>query len=704
MKKFEKFLISVGGLSAFSLPLILASCKQEAKFDQVDDGILKLATGFSETNDQGVAMKAIIAEYNNWLNSGTDEEKLQRVNQGYLPVAIDFLPNGYSTGPLTTKLSAKEQKTFWNIIVNYPTAASILAQYSMNLSLDNETYESLGIAPAFKNVNEEIGGNIQKNEKWVVPFSRSSEMQAVNKVVLGKMLKELKEIEGVQYTEGTNTTLVKKYIDYYESVKESDGKAVDEDWKNAKATDEDSRNKAIKEMNLVLSDDIFTSYAELIKFAIAAKRLYPADLNKAIIGIDSLASAINVMNVSKTKGDKSQQYITPSSAHEITGGYDYESFLEENTAQNTLFKELLQTIFDGIKVGAVWIGGGGSYGSNLLTRHKMAISIGSTAGFTHTFVRDGNQEIKYIGEKPNTVSNEATLSASNEEEKAKGIKLKIKSGKYTNNIFAFNLPEGTTVGRFDKQFSSEEAETTVTTKSTEHPNYELYQLDFDGTNIIFSNNKKYAVQESDRSKVIALGTIFKNDGKKYILIDPSLVQKETITADKLLNKQDADWISAPLTKGKEDKKSVFIQGPSLVLVHANERENNATKLFVKWLFNQNISNISIGRDKKKQNFQNIHAIDAFNQYGNYISPTTTYFQDGNTAHSKLNEANKIAFDNFKLIGKDDKYQAAEDISSVLSDKLRDAIGTAGRNLVGSVAANQVVTFEQFLAKIHELFK
>ncbi|CRH46177.1 Uncharacterised protein [Mycoplasmopsis arginini] len=50
-------------------------------------------------------------------------------------------------------------------MVNYPTAASILAQNDMNLSLSNETYESLDIAPAFKNVNDEIGGNLEKKEK-----------------------------------------------------------------------------------------------------------------------------------------------------------------------------------------------------------------------------------------------------------------------------------------------------------------------------------------------------------------------------------------------------------------------------------------------------------------------------------------------------------------------------------------------------------
>ncbi|CRH47190.1 Uncharacterised protein [Mycoplasmopsis arginini] len=106
-------------------------------------------------------------------------------------------------------------------------------------------------------------------------------------------------------------------------------------------------------MDLTLEDEMFYQYDKLIKFAIAAKKLYPNDLSKPIIGIDSLASVVNVMNAAISKGVKADQYINPSSQHELTGGYDYESFKQSGTKQNTLLKEILSVVYKGIETGAV---------------------------------------------------------------------------------------------------------------------------------------------------------------------------------------------------------------------------------------------------------------------------------------------------------------------------------------------------------------
>ncbi|MDP4042956.1 P68 family surface lipoprotein [Mycoplasmopsis arginini] len=706
MKKSNKILLSISSFSAVSLPLVAVSCGGSARFDQTDDGKLKIATGFSENNDQGVALKAIIGAYNDWLNAGTSEEQLEKINKGYLPIEIHFQPNGYSTGTLTTKLGAKEQSDFWNIMVNYPTAASILAQNDMNLSLSNETYESLDIAPAFKNVNDEIGGNLEKKEKWVVPFSRSSEMQSVNKVLLGKLLKELKEIQGVKFGTDENTKKIKEYIDYYTSVsvEGKDGKYVDTEWEKSKASNIEAAKKAIVAMDLTLEDEMFYQYDKLIKFAIAAKKLYPNDLSKPIIGIDSLASVVNVMNAAISKGVKADQYINPSSQHELTGGYDYESFKQSGTKQNILLKEILSVVYKGIETGAVWIGGGGAYGSNLLTKHNMAISIGSTAGYEFTYIKDSTQTTNYIIDPQNTIQSPYELKAKNGAAND-GVSLLIKSGKYENKIFSSNLPEGVKPGKYDKQFKSSEAESKVKDEFNKHQNWKLIDADFDGTNIILSKDKKIKLSDDQKSKVVALGEIFANDSKKYTFISNELVKEERLTSEKLLNKEDADWISTPLVKSSADKKSVFIQGPSLVLIHANDREDKATKLFVEWVFKHNIPSLQIKNKGKTENFTNTKAIDAFNLFGNYISPTGTYFkQTTEQLKDKLNPSLLIAFDNFKKIQTDPQnYQAAEDVSSSASDKLRDAIGAAGRFLTGQVSSKKPVKFDDFLNKIINLF-
>ncbi|SYV90317.1 Uncharacterized lipoprotein MPN_097 precursor, partial [Metamycoplasma alkalescens] len=67
MKKSNKILISMASVAALcALPLVAARCGGSQKFDQKNDGILKLATGLSETNNQGVAIKGVVEEYNKW--------------------------------------------------------------------------------------------------------------------------------------------------------------------------------------------------------------------------------------------------------------------------------------------------------------------------------------------------------------------------------------------------------------------------------------------------------------------------------------------------------------------------------------------------------------------------------------------------------------------------------------------------------------
>ncbi|AZZ65430.2 hypothetical protein DMC14_001325 [Metamycoplasma phocicerebrale] len=699
MKKTNKILLSLTPAAALVLPLAAISCGG-GRFDQNYDGKLKVATGFSENNNQGIAMKSVIEAYNNWLKSGTAEEQKQRKEEGYLPTEVEFLPNGYSTGPLTTQLAAKEKNKFWNIFINYPTAASILATKEMNLAFPADEYEQLGIFKTFKDVNDGIGGNTEKKEKWVIPFSRSSEMSSIDMVVLGKLLKEIKAIDGVNVDSNSEKLkTINKYIALYEKEKSDDSKYVDEEWDKAKVTgtDLDNVKKAIKEMNITLSDDMFYEYDNLIKFSIAAKRLYAKDNGKYILAFDSLPSAINVMNYAVTKGNKSKQYINPSKEHLRTGGFDYESFVKEGTEQNKLFKNLLKNVFEDIRTGAVWIGGAGSYGSNLLTRHNLAISIGSTAGFYHTFIKN-DLTIYYINDEKLEVERPSQLSKQTD----KNIAFNIKSGSYTNKIFKAKVEEGTKIGKYDKQFASKEAEDKF--NSLFKDGYDLLEAELkEKESKLTSKGNEIILSPEQLKKVFNVGNkVFANSSTNYVLIEKSLVQSKKIDSNKLLNRDEADWISAPLRKTHEDKKSVFVQGPSLVLIHANEKEDKATKLLVKWLFRHKHTELEI----KNKKYNNLNSVDAFNQAGSYISPTDSYFDPNNAEVIKtLTPAEQLTFNNFKLVAENPgEYQVAEDVASSLSDKLRDAIRIGGSTMTTQVSTNKNPTFEQFLEEIQKAFK
>nr|WP_258545796.1 hypothetical protein [Metamycoplasma hominis] len=176
-----------------------------------------------------------------------------------------------------------------------------------------------------------------------------------------------------------------------------------------------------------------------------------------------------------------------------------------------------------------------------------------------------------------------------------------------------------------------------------------------------------------------------------------------VSSNKILNEADADWISSPLAFDKNAKKAVFIQGPSILPIHANEKEDKATKLFINWMFQHDLENFKIeevfkGKTTTKTFEGKQKPIDIFNEYGSYISPTKSYFSSDKA--SKLNKATKIAFDNFKQLDKEDSgYIPSEDIATSLSDVLREAITSAGKAALSKANVNEVFEYKEFVSKI-----
>gem|GEM_PF-2539614 len=81
-----------------------------------------------------------------------------------MPASLTPAPNGYNTDDLTTKLKNKEKYKFYNAIINYSAAASLISKYKMNLGLSDADFDAIKYASSFKDVNKTIAGNT-KNEK-----------------------------------------------------------------------------------------------------------------------------------------------------------------------------------------------------------------------------------------------------------------------------------------------------------------------------------------------------------------------------------------------------------------------------------------------------------------------------------------------------------------------------------------------------------
>lgn len=695
MKKINKILLGLAPAAALiAASGLSAACGHTGGgsgtsygFDQTDDGKLVLASGFSNTNKQGIALKAVVDAYNKWIKDNNKQ------SEGYLPVEVKTLANGYNTNTLRSDLDAKNSNDFYNMTLNYPAAASILSQYKMNLAISKEDYDKFGIENGFNLGNDLIGGNTKK-EKWVVPLSRSSEMLSVAKALVGKFIKELKDL-GVKISEKDNTK-VNEYLKYYTD-NTNEAKGVDETWAHAKTEKLDEIKGKILEALPEMSDQIFRDYSSMINFSIQAKKMYNKDPLLNVIGFDSLPNVINTMTTSLTNGDINKGYIKPDEDKITTGGFDYSTFLKDaNSEQSKLFKKIVDLILEGVKEGAVWIGGAGAYGSNNLLKYQLAMSLGSTAGYSHTFsTAQSLTNLKIDG--TNTSLDQSSLEVSNKKPNAsdKWV-IQIKSGKHTNGVYGKD--NWAKASKYDKKITQEAAN--IIKEKVQGQSGYLVEL---SSTFEYKNNKISLKKGNKELEAVYLGKIYEGNEKEYFFLKESQVKKEEVSSNKILNEADADWISSPLAFDKTAKKAVFIQGPSILPIHANEKEDKATKLFINWMFQHDLENFEIVEASKKGETKTTFdgkqkPIDIFNEYGSYISPTKSYFSSDKA--NKLNKATKIAFDNFKqLDNKDSGYIPSEDIATSLSDVLREAITSAGKAALSKANVNEVFEYKEFVSKI-----
>ncbi|WP_170149950.1 P68 family surface lipoprotein [Mycoplasma struthionis] len=703
MKKLHKIILAVSSLAATaSISAVAASCggtKSQFGFDQKYDGKIKLAAGFSANGPQGTALNAIVEKYNDWIQANN------KAAEGYLPVDIEWLAGGYNTNTLTTKLTSKDNATFWNLITNYPAAASAILQNRMGLPVSDEEYSQFGIAKSFGGVNDTIAGNTAK-QKIVVPMSRSSEMIAVAKPLLGKLLDAVIK-KGFPKAD-QNNTLVTKYVGFYNATENAaEKKAIDAKWGNESQTV--TKEQLSKYITFPIDDSIFDSYEKLINFAIAAKMLFPTDSNNYVIGFDSLPNAINIMSASISGGDVTKGYITPNPEKLTTGGWDYSKFLNDPSSNEyKTFKKITELVLKGIENKAVWIGGAGAYGSSNLVNYQLAMSMGSTAGFSHTYIKDG--EVSYTYNNTNDVIDKNGI-----------FKITVKDGD-TSKLFGLwkasvdKTDNYVAPGQVNNRKYTYEIDPTLANQIKGFKDHYVVSslvaetIPGDATHVNLKTGNNGATKQKVEIESVELNGAFKksvrgaqDDIKFYILKSTNLITKKTLGAQPgSVNFSDADWIGVPSQYSSEDPKhAVFEQGPSLIGIHANEQEDKATKLFIGWIMKEQLPSINISGKE----FTNVTPLDAFNLYGGYISPTEAFFKHQVTDPeiTKLTLGNQVAYKAFKKTVENPEWIVASDVASTNSDPLRQAITSAGKSAMSDAAAGTVKSFNDFLAAIKRVF-
>ena len=198
-----------------------------------------------------------------------------------------------------------------------------------------------------------------------------------------------------------------------------------------------------------------------------------------------------------------------------------------------------------IKAKAVYLNVGGSYSSSLEVQHKIALAIGSTAGYKHNFVA-GNIAFYNIGNK------------------------KVSFSSYTNKVDHDGSFKG--YRHLQKILKS--------TNAQAHKNGDIVLSDLEADkkfDIFMKKPNVYITSSGDVKDVLSADKmkITGGDHPKYLVS-----MSGVITSEGTLQKNEVVIYNSPTKfRDTDTNKVALVQGPSLIGVHANDNEDAEVKKF-----------------------------------------------------------------------------------------------------------------------------
>ncbi|QJG66918.1 P80 family lipoprotein [Mycoplasma phocoenae] len=403
-----------------------------------------------------------------------------------------------------------------------------------------------------------------------------------------------------------------------------------------------------------------------------------------------------------------------------SGGFDFDSITTKDTNENKVLKQVFDLFEDAIKHQAIFISDGKEYGSSKLNYHKIALNIGSTAGFSHlgkdkpenlyTFKDDKLKEEK----DGNTKYIIKYLTPVIEKDGSIKLQLQKDNGIETNKLL-------------DSEKGAEKEDYIISDDLAKQNKSKLSDLKgilvdnynygpkkptsiIEKDNKIFIKNKKAEVELKGAFK---FGKLKKGRHTNVFYFIPESQLELTIeTEADILNKTELQLFASPAKFNQASTHSAFtLQGGSIFGVHANEKEDKGTIKFLKWLVSAKITkDIKFkfkdkdGKPKIKEYKANKYTgAEIIADYGSYIVPlkSTISSSEDSELYERLNEANKILFERLKISSSDQNVMAIEDISAPQATKIRKAIKTGFKTLFNKATANQPFTFDDLIKTIDE---
>ncbi|WP_416738722.1 P68 family surface lipoprotein [Mycoplasma sp. 005V] len=750
----------------------------KAQFSQEVKTKIVIGHTFAQGSVQSVGIDQIIAVYNNLVQKNKaafeeykkahadDQEGINYKSEYGISLAakeVDTKPlgSGYSAGAnAVTQAVQNGNPNFADIILNYAPVASSLGSKDMLLSFnDNDADINLDLtnfSNNFTTINAQTQ-NVDRPSSWILPALKSTNVLSLNAPVMNYVLSTIVENGGSIKADDT------KMAELYKTIKEkgaADATVVKSTWGKPVSN--------IKELvkGYVVSYSIFENYKELLEFAKFAQGLFeksvnnnkPANASVHIFGVDSATSLYEQALFSILNGDTSK--MIQSVNHNNEGvQISYSTLQKDGSDANTGSQQIYNTVKDSVVAGGTKLFPGGQFSSRDQQKHKFAFSIGSTAGYSHNFVKgeltsyvltvDG-KEVKTLSfDDKNgsfndirlnygtsyqlvTLPTTAGLKNVTADTPAKDVTPLYFLGNKMNGIYAYNALTATALkntlpGKYSQMFATQEDQTLFeeTVKGAQVNSRNTISkigflvLPYDQTK---AEDKAFLAKVQEKKLYAGL---LKNDSKDKVAFQMILAFKDGVTetygisesANATLKelgyaiekKSQANFlgenelISLPTpTKWEKTntKNVVFGQGPSIMGLVSNPTDELATKQFMKWLITSTTKYVFDPEDTQQTAYT---PRDYIQKQMSYILPYAGFenvsLEDATASFIGSNAYLKVAFEEFKKVATDPSYIIFEEPGSLRADSYRKQLDAAWDGLQTSVTTGQTVQdFTKFVAE------
>ncbi|MFU2193222.1 P68 family surface lipoprotein [Mycoplasma sp. 4079] len=705
---------------------------------------------FSDGGVQQKALQALVNKFN---------EAVYPTLEGAQKVELKRLGSGYTAGKdnITTGLNNTQTTDFVNIILNYTAIASELASKKMILSFNSRSKENSTDLSQFSEkfiLSNFQTQNIDNPSTWVIPAFKSTTIFSINAPVLSYILDTLKE-NGMEIAED--------YTDEYNEIKskgQGDREGVKKIWGEPVSNVQELVNqyKGSGDNAKKISKAIFNSYAELLDFAKFTQKLFVNSSNdKArvhVFGVDDYTALYNQalysaivkkeVDAAKLAGTQVTQAEILKNASEFMiesvstqDGKILVSYDVINNPASVAYaktQEIYNKTLDALKSGGLKIFPGGQYSSNEQVKHGFAFSIGSTAGYTHNFIKSksvANLENSEFSGATIEINKSGSLSVSSNSS-VPGVHMLTKLddgsfgyGKYKNKLVKNDADLGS---KYELKFKSADEQTAFLNALSD---------DAAASKMLFvlinkTGNTKLFEKAKEQNIVIAEFVNQSNSEYYGFLIPNGLTEAKLVNAEdetvkaelakigyviqslsatELLGEDELVSRPTPLKWLPEDPYNVvYLQGPSMIGIHSNTEGDRATRTFVHWLMTstQTYDKYEVVTQKGKETIPNSEGLtprDMFQVAMGYILPYKG-FEENEAFKSKVNPYLQTAYDLFAKVAKSqdtdaEPYVTFEEPGSKLADSFRSSVQAAWDSLQSEVNSNkadsnnQISSFEAF---------